>query len=331
MNESLLRVAGGCSAAVTGSSGFVGKHLVHHLGRAGYEVTGFSRRAVAQGMQEQQLVQTITGDLNHLDVNGITKDCDQVEIFYHLAGRAHRPAELADANSFELFRNDNVKATEKAYQLALAMGARRFVYLSSIKVMGDTSMSPLSPKLATNPCDVYARSKCEAESMLHDLQLHNGLAVTIVRPPLIYGPHVGGNFEKLLGLAFGWFPLPLQGARSPRSMLSISNLCDLLIKCIPEDDIGYRVLHVRDNQDVTVEHLLTAMSGFMHKPAHLFYVPERYLRFLARCTNRSTQLARLFDPMQVDDSQTRDLFSWSPPQSFEAALKETVDCWTMQH
>jgi len=167
--------------------------------------------------------------------------------------------------------------------------------------------------------------------MLQDMQLRHNLACTVVRPPLIYGPHVGGNFRKLLGLAYGWFPLPLQGACAPRSMLSIHNLCDLLVRCIPEDDIGYRVLHLRDDSDVNVRQLLRSMSAIMDKPAHLYYVPERYLRFIASCVGRSTQFARLFDPMQVDDSPTRELFSWTPPQSFDAALKETVDCWITQH
>jgi len=326
LSEPLLR-----SAAVTGTSGFVGRHLVQYLGKAGYQVFGFSRKTPERDSQEHQPGQTIFGDLNSLDIHGVSKACDQVDIFYHLAGRAHRPVELADDSSFELFTNDNVKATEKAYRLALALGARRFVFLSSIKVLGDTSASPLSPGDKVNPGDIYARSKCDAEAMLHDMQRRHKLAITVVRPPLIYGPHVGGNFEKLLRLAHGWFPLPLRGASAPRSMLSVYNLCDLLVSCVPEDDIGYRVLHVRDERDVNVEQLLTSMSHFMHKPVHLFYVPDRYLRFLARSCGRSTQFARLFEPMQVDDSQTRELFSWHPPQSFDAALKEAVDCWITQH
>ena len=331
MSDTPLRAFQGRSVAVSGTGGFVGRHLVQYLGEEGYQVFGFSRHTPEWDSREQQHVQEIIGDLNTLDIDSISKVCDQVDVFYHLAGRAHRPSELADDSCLELFRNDNVKATEKAYLLALALGARRFVYLSSIKVLGDTSAFPLSPGDTVNPGDVYARSKCEAEVMLQGLQLQHSLAVTVVRPPLIYGPHVAGNFEKLLGVASGWFPLPLLGACAPRSMLSVYNLCDLLVRCIPEDDLGYRVLHVCDDKDVSVVQLLTAMSRILKTPVHLFYVPERYLEIIASGIGRSTQFARLFDPLQVDDSHTRELFSWSPPQSFDAALKETVDCWMSQH
>jgi len=163
LTDTPLRALGERLAAVTGTGGFVGRHLVQFLENAGYQVFGFSRRTPKWGSGVQLQVQSIIGDLNTLDIPGISKACGQVDVFYHLAGRAHRPAELADDSSLELFKNDNVKATERAYELALALGARRFVYLSSIKVLGDTSNSPLSSTDSMNPGDVYARSKCDAE------------------------------------------------------------------------------------------------------------------------------------------------------------------------
>jgi nucleoside-diphosphate-sugar epimerase len=315
-------------AAVTGTSGFVGQHLTRHLIDADVQVLGFSRRATVS--QDPQNIKTIIGDLGTLHPEGIASSCNAVDIFYHLAGRAHRPDELEDDSCSELFRNDNVQATERAYQIAQGLGARRFVYISSIKVLGDVSISPLSPNDTLQPTDSYARSKCEAEELLERMQRHSTVAVTVVRPPLIYGPNVGGNFERLLGLAYSGVPLPLSSARAPRSMVSIRNLCALLVDCIPSDDAPFRVLHVRDANDVNVEQLLTNMSHIMRKNSRLFFVPERILRVLASWIRRSTQFSRLFDPMQVDDSETRKLFAWTPPQSSDAALKETVECWISQ-
>ncbi len=317
------------SAAVTGASGFVGRHLVQHLVAADVAVTGFSRTAGSS--RDQQNIRIMAGDLGSLDPEDIARTCSPVDIFYHLAGRAHRPSELEDDSCAELFKNDNVRATERAYQLAQGLGARRFVYMSSIKVLGDASVSPLSPSDSLQPADSYARSKCEAEASLQHMQLKSDVAITVVRPPLIYGPNVGGNFERLLGLAHRAIPLPLSGARAPRSMINVRNLCTLLVECIPEDDAAYRVLHVRDANDVSVEQLLTSMSHIMQKRSRLFFVPEKLMRIIASWIGRSTQFARLFDPMQVDDSETRELFSWIPPQSTDAALKETVDCWISQH
>ncbi|MBV1904963.1 MAG: NAD-dependent epimerase/dehydratase family protein [Pseudomonadales bacterium] len=326
------------AVAVTGINGFVGTHLMQRLLPGVSEIYGFSRQAFISpaydfATKNKCNIHGIPGDLNELDIKtlGQTYPDAKLGIFYHLAGRAHRPAELSDQVFARQFDADNVQATEKAYHIARMMGARRFVYLSSIKVLGDISSQPFTPQDKLQPGDVYAKSKCDAERLLESLQREYALPVTIVRPPLIYGPGVGGNFQKLLSLASYGLPLPLGGATALRSMLSITNLCDLLINHIPDDDAPYRILHVRDEQDISVRNLLIALADIMGKSCRLVQLPDRLLRFLGAMVGRSTMLARLLDPLQVDDSLTRSLFSWTPPQSTESALKETVDCWIVEH
>ena len=325
---------------VTGIGGFLGRHLLRTLVQAGYSVRGIARSPVSMSADEQAdvgsaEVKIATADLNSLasadSMPGDFQNTGPVDIFYHLAGRAHRPSELADEQYCREFEADNVSATIAAYHLARRWEAKRFVHLSSIKVLGDVSTVPFRPDLPYAPEDVYARTKCAAEQGLIELEREHRLPVTIIRPPLIFGAGVKGNMKSLIDLVGSGWPLPLGSAHAKRSFVGATNLCDLLVNYVPKDQAALRVLHVREREDLSVRELLIAISGGMGKSARLFPLPEKLLRTTLKLVGRTGLASRLLSPMQVDDSPTRELFDWTPPYTIGESIEEMLKCPSSRH
>ncbi len=298
---------------VTGAGGFVGGHLCRHLRARGVDVrTTASRRGAASSGpvledHENALVQALRG------VNSV----------YFLAGIAHEAAAGSDS---ELMHRINVEAPLRWLRAAERAGVRRFIWLSSIKVLGDTSHRPLEPEDAYRPGDPYACSKVAAERyLLAEPLATTGLAV--VRPPLVYGPGVRGNFAALLGLADTAWPLPTGRAVAPRSLVAVDNLCDLLIRLGGAADTG--LFHVADAEDLTVSGLVADLRRLLGQRAPQLPVPPTMMRQVLRALGRGGTHSRLFEPLQVSTAATRSRLDWSPPQPPSAALEETVTWWRM--
>ncbi len=242
-------------ALVTGAGGFIGSALCERLRSLGWKV-----RAVGRG-------EAFYSDRNAIYCDDLAAESparmdewfDGVSVAYHLAGRAHRDDRGTELERYELYRRDNVATTRLLFAAAQRNSVERFIYLSSIKVLGDVSEVPLNPDDDPDPQDVYAQTKLEAERCLEDARRPGGTRVTIVRPPLVYGPGVKGNFATLLAaVARGW-PLPLGRADAPRSLIARSNLVDLLT-IVARDTAEWRVLHARDDGDCSVRELVTQMA-----------------------------------------------------------------------
>jgi len=294
---------------VTGAGGFVGRHLSRTLAARGHEVRPVSRSARQHPGPYVSVLET--------DESALTRALGGVDNVYFLAGMAHRPLTAADAGPLHAL---NVAAPLRWLEAADRAGVRRFVWLSSIKVLGDTSTRPLTAQDPYAPADAYARSKAAAEQALLGSP-RSALALAVVRPPLVYGPGVGGNFAALLRWAAGPAPLPLGCATAPRSLVSVGNLCDLLGR-LSEDGSG--VYHVADDEDVHVAKLLGEVRRLLGRPPRLLAVPRPIMRAAAQVAGRLGVYERLFEPLQVDSAATCQALAWQPPQSRAEALEETV-------
>lgn len=294
---------------VTGAGGFVGRHLCRTLAARGHEV-----RPVTKGAQPQSGAPV---DVLETDAAALTRALDGVDNVYFLAGMAHRPLSAADTDMLHAL---NVAAPQRWLQAADRAGARRFIWLSSIKVLGDTSARPLTTQDPYRPGDAYARSKVAAEQGLLG-STRSGISLAVVRPPLIYGPGVGGNFAALLRWAAGPMPLPLGCATAPRSLVAVGNLCDLLGRlCLGGDG----VYHVADDEDVHVAALLAEVRQLLGRRPRLVAVPRSIMRAAAQASGRRAVYERLFEPLRVDTAATRAALAWRPPQRRAEALEETV-------
>ena len=288
---------------VTGAGGFIGRALVAHLQQAGREVVPVTR-ATPEPWPE------------------VLRGADAV---VHLAARAHVVHDTATDPMSE-FRGANVAGTEQLLSAAIGCSVRRFVFVSSIGVLGnDSGQRAFTAADPPNPIEPYARSKWEAEQRVMALTAGTATQPVIVRPPLVYGPGVKGNFLRLLKLVDSGVPLPFAGLTAQRSFIGIDNLCGLLAVCVDHPAAAGRTLLAADGEDVTLPALLKSIGRGLGRPVRLFRAPWGLVESLARLAGRGADLARLTGSLRVDDSVTRTTLGWQPGVPFEAGIRAMAE------
>jgi nucleoside-diphosphate-sugar epimerase len=204
---------------------------------------------------------------------------------------------------------------------------RRLVYLSSIKVNGEQTAlgAPFLFSDAPAAEDPYGVSKWEAEQTLWEVAAKTGLEVVVVRPPLVYGPGVKGNFLRLLRWVARGVPLPLGAVQNQRSLVGLDNLVDLLIRCVDHPAAAGQTFLVSDGQDLSTPELIRQLSCAMDKSLRLIPVPVPLLRLLGSMTGKGGEVDRLVGSLQIDSLFTWETLDWTPPVSVEAGMQAMVD------
>jgi nucleoside-diphosphate-sugar epimerase len=309
------------TALVTGATGFVGSHLIPALLGAGWHVRAAMRSEAASLLAGVE--PCVVGDLaDHPDLRQALAGADAV---IHLAGRAHVMRETAtDAEA--AFHGANVDATRHLAEQAAAAGVRRFVFLSSIKVNGERTTDRLFTEGdMPAPEDAYGRSKWAAEQALHEIAAAAGLEASIIRPPLVYGPGVKGNFPRLLRLVERGIPLPLAGVRNRRSLVGVWNLCDLIATAVRQPAAAGETFLVSDQHDLSTPELIRSIAAAMGRPARLFSFPTAVLRLAARGAGQGGAVERLVGSLQADSSKATRLLGWTPSVAVDEGLRRTVE------
>lgn len=310
--------------AVTGASGFVGRATCHWLTRGGTEVIAVGRSPAAA--PDGTTFRTITG-LG--DAAGLRAAFDGADQVIHLAARVHVMRER-EPDPLGAFRRTNVDGTLAAYRAAVEAGVRRFVFVSSVKVHGEGRATPYTEADVPAPLDPYGVSKLEAERELAEARAGGApCEVTVLRPPLVYGPGVGGNFRQLIGLAqvAQRWPLPLGGIDNRRSLVAVANLADTLALLARHPAAGGRTYLVSDGHDLSTSELLARLAAALGRPARLWHVPGGMLRAAAALAGRAAQADRLLGSLTLDASRLRDELGWQPAVTVEQALAETARWW----
>lgn len=300
---------------VTGANGFVGSGLCSCLKAGGIPFTAAVRKKTQDSEYE---IGEIT---DKTDWSGALTGCDTV---FHLAARVHVMDERA-SDSLAAFRTVNVAATENLACQAAQHGARRLVFVSSIKVNGEATLDvPFSASDEPAPLDAYGQSKSEAELALGKIAEATGLEVVIVRSPLVYGPGVGANFLRLLQLVKLGVPLPFGAIHNRRSMVALENLVDLLLTCADHPAAVGGTFLVSDGHDVSTPDLIRMLAAAMGKRALLVPVPEALLSVGAAMMGKSMAASRLLGSLQVDIESTRSILGWHPVVGMQDAIDATV-------
>lgn len=304
---------------VTGASGFVGNRLVNELGAAGHGVRAVGRKSLLNLTDDFVLVDDINAGT---DWTGALIGVGQV---IHAAARVHVMSEVA-ADPLAEFRAVNVDGTLNLARQAAAAGVRRFVFISSIKVNGEqTDNRPaFAPDDSPSPEDPYGISKFEAEAGLQKIAAETGMEVVIIRPPLVYGPGVKGNFRSLLKLASLPVPLPLGAIDNHRSLVFLGNLVDFIIHASQHPAAANQVFLVSDDRDMSTSELLGCMRVAMGRRPLLLPVPGRLLWRCTELIGRGAIGQRLFGSLQLDVSKNKQLLDWTPPYTVEQGIAETV-------
>lgn len=307
---------------VTGANGFVGRHLCQHLASQG----NYVKACVRPSSNTSALI-----GIPHLEVVRVPEQSDNslipmlsaVDAVVHLAARVHVMRETS-RDPLADFRRVNVTSTRCLARAAARVGVRRFVYVSSIKVNGEvTHGRSFSPDDPPGYVDQYGQSKWEAELELEHIASTSGMEWVVVRPPLIYGPHVRGNFLALMKCLQEGFPLPLGSVDNHRSIVSVYNLVDLLELAIYHPGAcGNRFL-VKDAEDISTADLVRGIARALHTRARLFRIPPSLLLIAGKCLHRYDAIQRLCSSLVVDVTKTTDLLGWRAPMSLESGLGRT--------
>ncbi len=309
---------------VTGASGFIGRHVIDELLRQSIKV----RIACRQGANIEFPVDNV--EVVYLSGSGITATdwaeavahCSAV---IHLAARAHvlRDRHEDPVRAFRLANIDYARACGEA---AVIAGVQRFIFMSSVGVHGGTSgVQPIHAESPIKPHTPYACSKAEAEQALSEVVRGSGMTLTVVRPPLVYGPGAPGNFGVLVRAVARGLPLPLGSLTSNRrSFVAIDNLVDLIGTCLNHPGAADQTFLVSDGEDVSTTDLLLRLGLIMGKPALLVPVPVGWLAFGAKLLGKREMFQSLCGSLQVDISKTCTLLDWKPPVSLEEGLRKAV-------
>lgn len=289
---------------VTGASGFVGKALVSDLIQKGYQVIPLSFTNFLQGA---------------------IHSVPEADVCIHLAARVHVMHD-SHPNPIEEYRRINFGGTKLLADLAHRAGVKRFIYMSTVKVVSESS--PFKQPLATSdvpaPTDPYAISKLESENYLLEFAKTSGMEVVVIRPPLIYGKGVKANFLSLMRAAKRRIPMPFLGVRNLRSLVSLQNLVSFIDCVITHPSAVNQIFFVSDGEDVSIAELYKKISKASGISPRLFFVPVFVLRGLASVVGKGAAVDRLCESLQVDITKNKKLLDWVPPYSLEEGLLEVV-------
>jgi nucleoside-diphosphate-sugar epimerase len=304
------------SVLVTGAAGLVGRALVERMVRERRPVRAAIRRAHVVG---PTMVDTVVSDVGPdtdwtLALAGATA-------VVHLAARVHVMRET-DAHPIEAFRRVNVAGTLNLARQAAESGVRQFVYLSSVKVHGESGSYSESDPPA--PKDAYGVSKHEAEVGLATIAAGSGMSTTIIRPPLVYGPGVRANFHALIRAIARGLPLPLGAIHNRRSLVGVDNLVDFILTCLEHPAAANETFLVSDGEDLSTTDLVRRMARAMERPARLISVPAPMLMAAATLVGRRDVARRLLDSLSVDITKARQHLGWVPPISVDEGLRRAA-------
>lgn len=306
---------------ITGATGFVGGSLLSKIKESAV-VLGRSKPNGFNGVFFNRQLSSATN----------FSDCfKDIDVVVHCAARVHVMKEHV-SDPLNAFRQVNVEGTLNLARQAALAGVKRFVFISSIKVNGENNKAgkPFTSMDSPSPEGSYAVTKAEAEAGLKEVSAKSGMEVTIIRPPLVYGPNVKGNLLSLLKIVNTGFPLPFGAVNNLRSMVYIENLVSLIVACIKSPNAGNKVFLASDGVDVSTTKLISLLRSCMNRPRRL--VPVHYFLFYvaAKLFGKSDVVTRLFGSLQIDDSLTKQQLDWSAPFSVEEGLQDTVNYFLKQ-
>jgi nucleoside-diphosphate-sugar epimerase len=247
---------------------------------------------------------------------------DGCEVVIHLAGRAH----VTNDDSLEKYQVANEFVTRRLANAALQSGITRFVYLSSIKVNGESNDSGL-PFCSTDnpmPLDNYGLSKLAAELALREICQATKMDYVIIRPTLVYGKGVKANFSALISAVQKGAPLPIASVRNSRSMIGINNLIDLVIATCTNPYAANQIFLASDGNDISTPALVRLIAQSVNRPSRIFPFPVFVLRLLAAAVGKSSFIDKLTGSLSVDISHTTNTLNWKPPFSTESEVAKAV-------
>lgn len=288
---------------VTGASGFVGAPQIDMLRGRGHRVDGWSQRRpdFAFRLEDCQLPEIVAQWREHLR---------GVDVVVHTAARVHQLAETHVDTA--LYHRVNAEAPLALAQAAYKAGVKRFVFLSTAKVYGEGIVSAYSETSTPAPQGAYAHSKLCAEQGLRELAAATAMEMVILRPPLVYGPGVGGNFQQLWRLANSRWPLPLAALDNRRAMIALDNLLDIVTLCCEDPRAANHTFNVADAAPYALGDIVGALRRALGRRENMWRFPPALLRLPVQFWRGPDDVQRLFGDFRMDITAVRATLGWEP-------------------
>jgi nucleoside-diphosphate-sugar epimerase len=306
---------------VTGATGFIGRHLLPHLQRNGYNACAAVRANVSVQLDREIAL---------VPIGEITPETDwqlalaNVDVVIHLAARAHLIHDTA-VDPEAAFNRVNTKSTENLVSQAIQAQVKQFVFISSIGAMATLAEQSLTEQTSCHPDTPYGRSKLKAEEVLISLASPSAMTWTILRPTLVYGPGNPGNMERLLKLVQRRLPLPLGAIDNCRSFIYVENLVDAIVQSIDHPNAINQTFLLSDGEDLSTPQLIRRLAACLDYPAPLLPIPPILMKAAGKLTGKTDTVSRLLGSLAVDSSKIRKTLNWKPPYSLDQGLQTTAD------
>lgn len=308
---------------ITGSTGFIGTALVEKLIKDQFSVSAVVRKGMGNKLNL---------GVNLIEIDSLTSSLDWsyalrgVNTVVHLAARTHVVNDNS-RDSLADYRYINVDCSFNLASQAARAGIKRFIYVSSVKVNGEFTISgsPFNAGSDPMPQDFYGVSKYEAEFGLRLIADEYGMELVIIRPPLVYGPGVKANYLSMMRWLWLGVPLPFGGiTKNRRSYIFISNLVSMIVACTYHPAAANQTFLVSDDEDLSTTELLERMTLALGRHPKLIAVPPGLIILGAKLLGRADLSQRLCGSLQVDIKKTKDLLDWTPHVTVEEGLRQTA-------
>lgn len=305
--------------AVTGASGFVGGALCREAARRGRRVVAITRsgQACPGAIEARAMGEMGTDPVNASLFAG-------VECVVHCAGMVHVMHAHA-ATDLAAFRRVNRDGTLALARAAASAGVRRFLFLSTAKVLGEQSGNrPFRHDDPLAPTDAYSTSKAETERALREFATQTAMDLVIVRPPLVHGPGAGGNLAVLVRLIRRRTPLPLGSIANRRAVLGLENLVDALLYLTEAPTAAGETVLLRDEPSLSTPDIVRALAEGLGVRPLLFPFPTSLLRAMAQLTGRQAHAMRLLESLDLSLERTTGVIGWSPRVEAKEGLRRVA-------
>lgn len=300
---------------VTGANGLVGRALCSVLDQTEGQVV----RAVRASTTPWEIP---VGDLNkNTDWSeALGQDTDVV---VHLAGQVPL-TDGAVGSPGDRYTEVNTLGTANLARKCAQHGVKRFIFVSTVKVLGEGKSKPYRDTDLAVPADAYSISKWDAEQALWQVAAETGMEVVMLRPPLVYGPGVKGNFLRLMQAIDKRRPLPLGAIHNQRSLIYLGNLVDVIRLCLTHPKAPGKTFLVSDGDDVSTPELVRRIAAALERLPFLLPVPVSWMRWAGRVLGKQAAVDRLLGSLCVDISLLREELSWTPPYTMQEGLEATA-------
>ena len=317
---------------VTGSTGFIGSHLLPTLHKQNCQI----KAAIRQKSEFPAFLPIKAIQVGEIDdMTDWQEALIGIDTVIHLAGRSHILHETI-SNPEAAFIKVNTKGTINLVKQSLKAEVKHFIFISSIHAMAAERDDILNENSSCYPDSPYGRSKLQAEQALINLAKDTNMTWTILRPTLVYGSGNPGNMERLMKLIKRGLPLPFGAVKNRRSFVFVGNLVDAIITCLEHPNAANQIFLISDNQVVSSPQLIRLIAQQIQQPCQLLFVPTSLLRFLGYLGDRieytigknfpfnTYNIDRLLGSLFVDSSYIQKTLHWQPPFSLEQGLAQTI-------